>query len=175
MKVKLVFSCSRLALRVPVDVWPGPAPSPMQLPMASPVLLPGPFPQADISNGIVHARIYLPDTANGYYRSTRFDWSAVMPVLEYRGHSYFGQWFPRYDPTLNDAIMGPVESFQPLGYAQATPGGSFVEIGVGVLTRPDTSAWTPFRYYPIRDPGSWQVTSSRTGIRFPSHTQRCEL
>jgi hypothetical protein len=124
------------------------------------------FPQTDISNGIVNARIYLPDTTNGYYRSTRFDWSAVIPLLEYRGHSYFGQWFPRYAPTINDAIMGPVESFSPLGYEQAGAGGSFVEIGVGVLTRPDGSAYTPFKYYPIRNPGSWQVKSSGTGIRF---------
>ena len=124
------------------------------------------FPQTDISNGIVRARIYLPDTANGYYRSTRFDWSAVMPVLEYGGHSYFGQWFSRYSPTINDAIMGPVESFGPLGYEQAGAGGSFVVIGVGVLTRPDGSAYTPFKYYSIRNPGSWRIKSWRTGVRF---------
>jgi hypothetical protein len=133
------------------------------------IRLPGmaqPFPQTDISNGIVNARIYLPDTANGYYRSTRFDWSGVMPALEYQGHSYFGQWFPRYSPTIHDAIMGPVESFSPLGYDQAAAGGSFVEIGVGVLTRPDGSAYTPFKYYPIHNPGSWKIKSTRTGVRF---------
>ncbi len=124
------------------------------------------FPQADISNGIVHARFYLPDTAKGYYRSTRFDWSGVMPSLEYKGHSYFGQWFPRYDPTLNDAIMGPVESFSPLGYDQAIAGGTFVQIGVGVLRKPDTAAYRPFRYYPIQNAGSWQVNPSRSGVEF---------
>jgi hypothetical protein len=125
-----------------------------------------PFPQADITNGIVHARCYLPDTANGYYRSTRFDWSGVMPALEYRGHSYFGQWFPRYAPTINDAIMGPVESFWPLGYDEAAAGGSFVEIGVGVLERPDTGVYSAFRYYRIRDAGVWQVKTSKTGVMF---------
>ncbi len=109
-------------------------------------------PQAAISNGLIHAKFYLPDSVNGYYRSTRFDWSGVMPSLEYAGHTYFGQWFPKYGPTINDAIMGPVESFQPLGYARAAPGGSFVEIGVGVLTRPDTAAYSPFRYYPLIPP-----------------------
>jgi hypothetical protein len=123
-------------------------------------------PMAAISNGLIHAKFYLPDSVNGYYRSTRFDWSGVMPSLEYAGHSYFGQWFPRYDPTLNDAIMGPVESFQPLGYAQAAAGGSFVEIGVGVLTRPDTSAWSAFRYYPIHNAGSWQIKTAKTNIEF---------
>jgi len=125
-----------------------------------------PFPQAGITNGIVHARFYLPDTAVGYYRSTRFDWSGVMPVLEYKGHSFCGQWFPRYAPTLHDAIVGPVESFWALGYDQAPAGGSFTQIGVGVLTRPDSSRYSPFRYYPIRDPGAWKVKTSKAGIRF---------
>lgn len=124
------------------------------------------FPKADISNGILRARFYLPNATTGYYRSTRFDWSGVMPMLEYNGHSYFGQWFPKYDPTLNDAIMGPVESFTPLGYDLATAGGSFVEIGVGVLTRPDTTRYNPFRYYPIQNPGYWNITKTPDAIAF---------
>src|ERR1700760_3083047 len=87
-------------------------------------------PQAEISNGVIHARFYLPDSVNGYYRSTRFDWSGVMSSLEYNGHSYFGQWFEKYAPLIHDAIMGPVESFSPLGYGV---GDSFTQIGVGVL------------------------------------------
>ena len=124
------------------------------------------FPQADISNGIVTARFYLPDAEKGYYRSTRFDWSGVMPQLECQGHSYFGQWFPRYDPTINDAIMGPVESFWPLGYDRAGAGGSFVVIGVGKVSRPDTAAYSPFKYYPILNAGTWDVKRSRSGIEF---------
>src|ERR1035438_1863877 len=50
------------------------------------------FPQALISNGTVHATLYLPDTEKGYYRATRFDWSGIIPSLRYQGHSYFGQW-----------------------------------------------------------------------------------
>lgn len=120
-------------------------------------------PQTEISNGIVHARIYLPDAVNGYYRSTRFDWSGVMPSLEYAGHSYFGQWNPKYSPTLNDAIMGPVESFSPVGYGE---GAEFTEIGVGRLERPDSAAYSPFRYYPIKDAGRWQVRCKRRQVRF---------
>lgn len=124
------------------------------------------FPQADISNGIVTARIYLPDAEKGYYRSTRFDWSGVIPQLKYQGHSYFGQWFTKYDPTINDAIMGPVESFWPLGYDQAGAGGTFVVIGVGKVSRPDAAAYSPFKYYPILNAGTWDVKRSRNGIEF---------
>src|SRR4051795_7855528 len=69
------------------------------------------YPQAEISNSVVRAKLNLPDAENGYYRATRFDWSGQIASLEWQGHSYFGQWFDRYDPKLHDAILGPVEEF----------------------------------------------------------------
>src|ERR1700730_15317597 len=93
-------------------------------------------PEIAISNGVIRARVYLPDAENGYYRGTRFDWSGVISSLEYNGHSYFGQWFPRYDAKLHDSITGPVEEYSTgdsaLNYAEAKPGETFVKIGVGV-------------------------------------------
>jgi len=38
-------------------------------------------PEAWISNGLVRAKLYLPDAGNGYYRGTRFDWSGVIAGL----------------------------------------------------------------------------------------------
>src|SRR5215472_18453045 len=69
-------------------------------------------PKASISNGLVNAVVYLPDPTNGYYRGVRFDWSGVVGCLAYKGHTYFGVWFPHYDPLLHDAISGPVEEFR---------------------------------------------------------------
>jgi hypothetical protein len=70
------------------------------------------YPEAASSNGRIRARLYLPDAHAGYYQATRFDWSGQMPSLEYKGHSYFGNWNPApYSPKLHDAIMGPVEEF----------------------------------------------------------------
>jgi hypothetical protein len=119
------------------------------------------FPQAQLTNGLVHVRLYLPDTARGYYRGTRFDWSGVMPDLDYMGHTYSGQWFKKYAPTTHDALMGPVESFAPLGYEAAQPGGRFVAIGIGALTRIDEKPYNPFRYYPIANPGKWTIKTGR--------------
>src|ERR1051326_2122289 len=99
------------------------------------------FPQAEISNGLIRAKLYLPDAEKGYYRATRFDWSGVISSLQYKGHEFFGQWFPRYDPKLHDSITGPVESFKTgdtaLGYDEAKPGETFIRIGVGVLRKPE--------------------------------------
>jgi hypothetical protein len=124
------------------------------------------FPQARITNGLVRVRLYLPDTASGYYRGTRFDWSGVMPDLEYKGHTYAGQWFKTYAPTIHDAIMGPVESFAPLGYETAKPGGHFIAIGIGALTRIDAKPYGPFRYYPIANPGKWTIKAGSDRVAF---------
>ena len=93
-------------------------------------------PTATIASGDTKATIYLPDAKAGYYRGARFDWSGQVSSLTWKGHEYFGQWFDAYDPTLHDAIPGPVEEFltndtSSLGYAEAGPGGAFVRIGVG--------------------------------------------
>ena len=65
-------------------------------------------PKALISNGLVNAVVYLPDAKDGYNRGSRFDWSGMVGCLAYKGHTYFGVWFPHYDPLLHDAITGPV-------------------------------------------------------------------
>ncbi len=114
------------------------------------------FPEAEISNGTVTARLYLPDAQNGYYRGTRFDWSGQIASLRVGGREYFGQWFDKYDPKIHDAIMGPVEEFltddTSPGYQEAPVGGNFVRIGVGVLRKSEDRAYERFRTYRHRRP-----------------------
>jgi hypothetical protein len=108
----------------------------------------------EISNGQIKARIYVPDAKNGFYRSTRFDWSGMIANLEYKGHVFYGPWFYKVDHSVYDldydangvvvedttAAVGPAEEFNTdnvaLGFAAAQPGGTFVKIGVGVLRKP---------------------------------------
>ena len=107
----------------------------------------GEFPEAEISNGSIQARLLLPDPEHGYYRGTRFDWSGAIASLKYKGHEYFGQWFEKYDPKIHDAIMGPVEEFRTndagLGYAEAKTGDTFIRIGVGVVRKPEEAQYRP--------------------------------
>ncbi len=129
------------------------------------------FPQADISNGVIKATLLLPDAEKGYYRATRFDWSGQVQSLQYKGHSYFGQWNPREDPKLHDSIMGPVEEFgnNALGWDEAQPGGVFVKVGVGALKKPEGNArYSSFTTYDIVDSGKWNV---RKGSDFVEFTQ----
>ena len=128
------------------------------------------FPKTEIANSQIHARLYLPDVDKGYYRATRFDWSGVISSLKWNGHEYFGQWFDRYDPKIHDSITGPVEEFltkdSGLGYAEASPGGTFVRIGVGSLRKPVEPAFQRFATYEIVDPGKWSVRNGPDWVEF---------
>jgi hypothetical protein len=111
-------------------------------------------PAAEIGNGQIKAKIYLPDPVHGFYRSTRFDWSGAFASLTYKDHNFYGPWFYRIDAAVYDlgydekgvvsapftAMVGPVEEFgtdgAAMGFAEAKPGGTFVKIGVGVLRKP---------------------------------------
>ena len=141
------------------------------------------YPQAEISNGVVRAKLYLPDANAGFYRSTRFDWSGVISSLEFSGHNYYGPWFTKQDAAVRDFVyrgddivvssesgsMGPADEFQtPLGYDAAPPGGTFVKIGVGVLRKTDGSPYSAFKKYELVDPGKWSV---RKGADFVEFTQ----
>jgi hypothetical protein len=141
-------------------------------------------PQAEITNGVLRLRVYLPDTRNGFYRGTRFDWSGVIADLRYKDHSYYGPWFSKTDPSVRDfiydgpdiiagpcsAITGPAEEFNPaLGFDQAKIGGTFIKIGVGVLRKPDNQRYGSFRVYELVYGGMWTV---KKGLNFISFTQK---
>jgi hypothetical protein len=128
-----------------------------------------PFPQAEISNGLITAKILLPDTQHGYYRGTRFDWDGVVESLTYDGHNFFGKWFDGYEPTRHDAIMGPVEEFRTddaAFYDDVKPGGFFMKIGVGLLEKPDNEKYSQFRTYPLVGPGKRTVTPESDRVSF---------
>ena len=128
------------------------------------------FPQAEISNSVLKAKLLLPDPDHGYYRGSRFDWSGVIESVVYKGHEFFGQWFEHYDPFLHDAIMGPVEEFRgpdgAIGYDEAKPGGYFVKIGVGVLRKADDSKYNFAGSYQLVNPGRRIVTPEHDRVVF---------
>jgi hypothetical protein len=137
-------------------------------------------PQAEITNGLIRVKLYLPDAQNGYYRGTRFDWSGVIFSLQYKGHEYYGPWFNRTAPDIRDfvydgpnivagpcsAITGPADEFRPVGWDEAKPGGTFVKIGVGALRKPDNAAYDNFRVYEIAVPGKRLMLRSPNSIEF---------
>jgi len=143
-------------------------------------------PKALLTNGKLDALVFLPDAKNGYYRSTRFDWSGVVGCVSLNGHKFFGEWFTQYDPLKNDSITGPVEEFRTddpmgynasrpgepsvrpgaIGYQEARPGETFLKPGVGVLRKVDDSPYQFGGAYPIVDVGAWTVKVRKRSVRF---------
>jgi hypothetical protein len=123
-------------------------------------------PGVEITNGLIRAHLYLPDADDGYYRATRFDWSGIINDLEVNGHHYYGQWYEKYSPTINDAIMGPVEAFDPIGYDEIKPGANFVKIGVGLVSKPNDLPYNFATYYPIVDGGQWNTKVKKDQVQF---------
>jgi hypothetical protein len=147
-------------------------------------------PQAEIRNRQIRAKLYLPDAQNGFYKSTRFDWSGVIGSLEFEGHSFYGPWFARVDPSVRDvayqgsdiavglptAMVGPVEEFQkPLGYDSAKPGGTFVKVGVGVLRRIDDTGYQFARPFELVDSGKWTVNKGDDFVTFTQEINAADL
>lgn len=138
------------------------------------------FPEAEISNGQLRVKIFLPDASHGFYRATRFDWSGVIYSLQYSGHEYYGPWFQKTDPAVHDFVYqgadivaspctsttGPVDEFAPLGWDEARPGGTFVKIGVGVLRKPDEGKYDNYRLYDIVDSGKRTTNKTPESIEF---------
>jgi len=126
------------------------------------------FPSQTISNGEVEMKIYLPDSENGLYRATRFDWSGVIGSVKYQGHEYFGYWKETHDPYFHEDLSGPVEGYiKPgLGYEEAEPGGKYVRIGVGVIEKPDEEAYSFRNSYEILDHGTWTLDHGADWISF---------
>lgn len=147
---------------------------------ASTLSLAAEFPQATLTNGKITAKMYLPDPVNGYYRSTRFDWSGAVYSLQYKGHDFYGPWFDSVDPKVINwvhrngqivngscgALEGPVDEFQtPLGWNEAKPGGTFIKIGVGVLRKTEGN-YNRFFPYEIVNSGKWTVKKHKDSIEF---------
>lgn len=139
------------------------------------------FPQAEITNGLIKAKLYLPDAKTGFYHSTRFDWAGTISSLEYQGHTFFAPWFKQHDAGLRDveyrpaqdgfaagtpsANIGPVEEFStPLGYDAAGVGGTFIKVGVGALRKPEEQRYSWATRYEIVDPGKRSIRTTGDSV-----------
>ena len=134
------------------------------------------YPHVTISNGMVEAVVFVPDEKNGFYRSSRYDWSGVVGQITYNGHTYFTKRASQmpHDPGNPGHGIGLVEEFDsanrvhiPERFDAAKPGETFMKIGVGNLVKPDDGK--PYHFavpYVIADRGKWKVKSGKNWIEF---------
>jgi hypothetical protein len=127
------------------------------------------FPRARLTNGDVDVSIFLPDAESGYYRGTRFDWSGIIENVHYRAHRFYAPLHAEHDPFLHDSVSGPTDEFgmfNPMGFAEAKPGETFVKVGVGLLEKGESDEYRFRGDYPLRRPGTWTIDQGRDWISF---------
>lgn len=94
------------------------------------------WPSATISNGLVSARLALPDDERGLYRGNRFERAGIIARLEYRGHTFFVGAPADPRPLDHGVCYGPAEEwFEALAWHDAPQGGAFLKMGVGLFER----------------------------------------
>ena len=133
------------------------------------------YPTTILKSRYLKVNVLLPDEKNGYYRSTRFDWSGIICQVQYRGHTFFQEW-EKYDGTINLGVHDPLnngtatgtaEEFRnPLGYDEAKIGEPFVKIGVGILEKAENKPHHWAFPYKVIEYGKWKINSDEDHISF---------
>lgn len=118
-----------------------------------------------ISNNILTISLHAPDSVDGYYRGTRFDWAGVFAGIVYKGINYAEPWFENYSPVMHDAVCGPAEEFSPIGLDEASVGGPFLKIGVGVLEKME-GEYDRFKLHNVLDSGRRTLCVTETSVTF---------
>lgn len=125
------------------------------------------YPHIKLSNGKLDTAIILPDEKNGFYRTTRFDWSGMMCDIRFKGHSFVQPWRLPHNPEVTEHAIGTAEEFrEPLGYEEAKVGEGFIKIGVGLLEKPKEKEYIYGEKYKIIKAGQWKVEKGPDRVSF---------
>jgi len=128
-----------------------------------------PYPSVELSNDTVKMKVYLPDAEKGFYRGTRFDWSGMIGIVQYKGHEFFGFWrHVPHDPMAPTGVVGPSDTYREagLGYDEAKVGEGFLRIGVGSLKKKDEPVYDYHYDYELLDYGEWSIEKGADWIEF---------
>lgn len=125
------------------------------------------WPRVNLSNSQVQAQLPLPDQTKGFYRSVRFEAAGQITALTANNHQVFTSHLRDHQPLRVDAAAGTASEFlEPQGFDEATPGQTFMKVGVGLLRRPLDheyfigSAYVPVRFF------DWHTQVSPDAIKF---------
>lgn len=127
------------------------------------------FPRVQLDNGILQLSVYLPDARDGYYRGTRFDWSGIIERVDYAGHRFYAPLHESHDPLRHDSVGGPADEFamfQPMGFAEAAAGESFVKIGVGLLQKGAADGYRFDGDYRLLRAAHWDIEQAADRVEF---------
>jgi hypothetical protein len=128
-----------------------------------------PPPVAVLEQGDLRVHVLLPDAEHGYYRDTRFDWSGLVGLVEWRGHTFFGgtgSKGPGYSLGTSDEYK---DVLPVLGGPDGTNEIERIRIGVGVLTPLVVAAGKGNQVrWKLAEPFPWEI---RRGTNFVEFSQ----
>lgn len=130
---------------------------------------PSSYPYVILTNGKVSCSVFKPDREQGFYRSTRWEWSGIIWQLTYKGHTFFAErtTCTPHNPLDNEHGMSTAEEFGVLRYDEAKPGETFMKIGVGLLEKQVTDSRYRFNgNYRLIESGTWSTNYGETWIEF---------
>jgi len=137
------------------------------------------YPHVVLSNGIIETSVFLPDAREGFYRSSRFEWSGMIWQLTYKNHTYFTLRTQPHDPESAGHGTSLAEEFSigtsreiPQRYTEAKPGETFMKIGVGNLEKSAGAKSYNFSTpYKIVDSGTWKTSHGKNWVAFTHNLQ----
>lgn len=141
------------------------------------------YPKYVLTKGDLSVTYLLPDSINGYYNSSRFDWGSMLAQIEYKDCTYLQDWrgysgrppVGEHDPKFPNTGTGLAEEFNdPQGFDDKENNGYFVKVGVGLLKKKDNSSYDPAKYYDIIDAGERDVVFNRDNIKV-THYLKTEI
>lgn len=134
--------------------------------------IPTPDASLTLASGDLELSVNVPG-APGTYCGSRFSWAGIISQVKCNGRRFFGPWRPgEYSLDMHDNVTGTAGEFgmgiadmpAPLGFNDASAGGDFVKIGVGVLRREDELPYSFGRGYRLVDSPAWQVRRFDQGV-----------
>ncbi|MDR3708079.1 MAG: hypothetical protein P4L33_07245 [Capsulimonadaceae bacterium] len=94
------------------------------------------YPSVAISNGIIYARLAIPDPIRGYYRANRFEQAGMILSLVCKGHTYLSTAPAVHNPLDVNLPIGLCEEcFDAIAWDDAKPGEPFIKFGVGLYEK----------------------------------------
>ncbi|MDJ0758720.1 MAG: hypothetical protein QNJ19_04935 [Woeseiaceae bacterium] len=127
------------------------------------------YPRLELDNGRLRVSVYVPDAEHGYYRGPRFDWSGMIEHVETARHRFYSPLHVTHDPMRHDCVSGPAEEFamfEPMGFAEARRGETFVKIGVGLLEKGNDDEYQFAGDYRIVRAGEWDIRHAPDSVEF---------
>ncbi len=129
-------------------------------------------PPIVISSERLKAEIAQPGSV---YRRTRFDWTGFVTQVTLDGRHTF--CVPEdYDPQKGTGGIGLCGEFgneQAIAYAEASAGGLFPKLGIGLLRKPDNDIYKFMRDYEIVTPFPIRIEQDEQQVMFTVEPVEC--